>query len=261
MVAKTSFDENDLGVKTKSVHLSQKKWRDKNWKETLRLHGNDTEKLIEKISFFDKWENILQKDKLFKLFIPEIYIDGWASIHLACFGMYKYANMSLRSELENSLRLVFFYTHPTEFSWWTNGNETYRKIRQSPNVWGNGYDYFQELETIKKLQKLCKANKRSLFVGKDSVNKIYSKLSKFIHSGASQFQTKPDRTAPKYDKGKFNQWKDSFTIVQENINTLLITQFYKEFKTLTKSEKDEMLKKVIGKYYAPKLKKFLKSYD
>jgi len=261
MKTKKTFNENDLAAETKSMHLSQERWRNKNWKETLQSHGSDIEKLMVKISFFEKWENVLQKDLVFKLLIPEIYIDAWTSIHLACFGMYKYANMSLRSELENSLRLIFFCTHPTEFSWWMNGNENYGKRRQSSHVWGNSYEYFQELETIKKLKNLCGKNNKSLFEGKDSIGKIYNKLSKSIHSGVGHFQTSPDRMTPKYRKGEFNQWKDSFTIVQENINTLLVTQFFKEFKKLTDLEKSEVLKKVIGKYYAPKLKKFLKTCD
>ncbi len=252
-----TFNKNALGVLTKSIHQSQEKWRTKNWKETLRLHGNQIEGLIEKISLLDKWENALQNNNVCKMFIPEIFIDGWASVHLASFGLYKYANMSLRSELENSLRLVFFSTHPIEFKWWLEGNESYRsRAVQATHVWGQGYEYFGQLEKIKKLNKLCGSG-RKLFKGKDSISNINSKLSKYIHSGAKHFQTQSHRVSPKYNSDKFVQWRSIFAKVQANIQVLMITQFHTEFKQIPNPEQKKILAKGVENYYANKLKKML----
>ena len=80
MKIKKTFNENDLDAKTRIFHLSQEKWRNKNWKETLQFHGSDIEILIEKIYSFDKWENILQNDYVFKLFIPEKWVSTFSHL-------------------------------------------------------------------------------------------------------------------------------------------------------------------------------------
>jgi hypothetical protein len=216
------------------MHESQKKWRNENWNETMREHKNEVEKLLQKISIFDIWSNVLQDDEVAKTLIPEIFMDAYVSVHLAGYGLYKYAHVCLRSELETTLRLVFFSTHKVEFKWWAEGNEWYKE-NVTGDVWGRGFLYFEQLDNVKKFEKSCDAN-RKLFGGKKvGIRGTYKTLSKFIHSGAGHFQTKPDRVSPKYKLDEFRKWTKTFKEVQEYINILLALGFSKEFKKLSKA--------------------------
>lgn len=198
-----TFKESNLPRLIRSIHESQKKWRDKNWKNSLEKHRDEIEILLEKTRVFNKWRNQLQHIQAAKTLMSEIFIDAWVSIHLACFGLYRYANMCLRSELENVLRMIFFSTHPVEFKWWLQGDRWYRELRQ-PDVWGQSYYFFEHLDIIKRFEENCaKDKKKRLFKNNGIVKKLHTKLSKFIHSGPGYFQTRTDEIAPSYNLQRF----------------------------------------------------------
>lgn len=226
--------KDDLPELTKSMHDSQENWRNENWNRTMEKHKEEIEKLLQKLSLFDIWSNLLQDDEVAKTLIPEAFVDAYVSVHFAGYGLYKYAHICLRSELETTLRLIFFSTHKVEFKWWSEGNEWYRE-NVAGDVWGRGYLYFEQLETIKKFEKLC-ADNRKLFGGrKVGIKRIHRMLSRFIHSGAGHFQTRPGRISPKYEHEEFGKWIKTFVMVQEHINILLILGFPEQFKKLSGS--------------------------
>lgn len=233
--------KNDLPELTKTMHESQEKWRSETWNQTLSKHKEEIEKLLQKISVFDIWSNSLQNNEAAKKLIPEIFIDSYISLHFACFGLYKYANICLRSQLETVLRLIYFSTHPVEFDWWCKGNEWYREGLKSKDVWGEGFKYFAQLDYIKKFEKRCEKQKR-LFHEAQKINKTYKKLSGYVHSSALAFQTKPEELliSPKYDLEEFKRWIRSFKEVQEHINILLILSFHREFKKLSKTNREKI---------------------
>ena len=113
----------DLPENTKIMHEIQRGWRNKNWENSLRNHSNDLEDLLSLIALFDYWTNSLPTDDATGLLSKEIYTDAYFSIHLACFGLYKNAYMSLRSQFETAMRLIYFSNHPLEFKLWQNGDE------------------------------------------------------------------------------------------------------------------------------------------
>lgn len=241
------------------MHESQEKWRNKNWEETLREHKSGIEKLIEKINLFDIWSNSLQDNDAAKRLIPEIFMDGYISIHFAGYGLYKYANICLRSQLETTLRLIYFSTHPVEFDWWCRGNEWYRKGLATKDVWGEKYEYFRQLEYVKKFEKECDRDKK-LFEEGQRVNKIYHTLSKYVHTSAFSFQTKPDDFSPKYKIEEFMKWVDNFKEIQEYINILLIFGFPKEFEKLNSTGQEKIREIAIeSPHYKEKLKEVLDS--
>jgi len=226
---------------TKTMHESQERWRNENWNQTIGKHKKEIEKLLKTTSIFDIWSNILQNDDIAKALIPEIFMDAYISIHFAGYGLYKYAYVCLRSELETTLRLIFFSTHKVEFKWWSEGNEWYKE-NVAVDVWGRGYVYFEQLDTIKEFEKSC-ANNRKLFIGKDiGIKGIYKTLSKFIHSGAGHFQTKPDRVSPEYKLDEFKKWTKMFKEVQEYINILLALGFPKDFNNLSQTNREKIRK-------------------
>ncbi len=252
----TTFRVADLPTETRTTHESQNKWRRKNWEKTLKEHKENIEELLKKISLFDVWSNKLQDNDVAVRLIPEIFMDAYISIHLAGYGLYKYACMSLRSELETALRLVFFSTHPVEFKWWSDGNEGYRSGLKIKEVWGESYNYFEQLDNIKEFEKLCDDNKK-LFGG---IRGVYKTLSKFIHSGAGHFQTRPDRVSPKYKLEEFKSWIKTFKEVQEYINILFALSFYEEFKKLNVTDQKKIKEMGIeSSYYRENLEKVLGS--
>lgn len=251
-------DPPKLPESTRIMHESQEKWRSKAWKETLEKHKDEIEEMLEKINLFDIWSNTLQNNDAAKRLIPEIFMDGYVSIHFAGYGLYKYANVCLRSQLETTLRLIYFSTHPVEFDWWCKGNEWYRKGLDR-DVWGERYDYFKELEYVKKFEKECDEDKRLFQEGK-KVNKIYQKLSEYVHSGIFSLQTKPNYFSPKYEINEFKSWANHFKEIQEYINILLILGFPKEFNEFSKNSQEKIKKSGIeSSHYKEKLKGVLNS--
>jgi len=246
-----------LPANTRIMHDSQEKWRGETWKETLDKHNDEIEKLLGKINLFDIWSDTLQNYEGAKILIPEIFMDGYVSIHFAGYGLYKYANVCLRSQLENTLRLIYFSRHPVEFDWWRRENEWYRSGLKAKDVWGEGYKYFEELENIKKFEKNCEEEKRLFQKGK-RINKIYQKLSKYVHSGVLSFQTNPNEFSPRYNIEDFKNWDDRFKEVQEYINILLILGFLKEFKEMGRASQEKVKKVGIELlHYKEKLKEVL----
>ncbi len=243
------FKVKDLPELTKSIHQGQARWRVKNWKKTLSTHGSELDDLLKKISVFSKWRNKLQQSVAAKKLFPEIFIDAFSSVHLACFGLYKYANMCLRSELETTLRLIFFSTHLVEFNWWLKDKYVFRDIySQANDVWGPGYIYFKNLDNVQKFEIGCE-NGKQLFSEGSKLKKMYGTLSHFIHSGAGQFQSRPSGFIPAYKLDEFQQWHSRCNDAQTYINILLALTFSEEFKEMTPTSRNAILDVGIGDEY------------
>jgi hypothetical protein len=235
------------------MYISQQKWVAENWKNTLAIHARGINALLERCGAFDLWKKTLSSkyDKVAKELITEIFMDSYLSTHFACMGLYKQANVCLRSQLETSLRLVYFSTHPVEFIWWSKGSTWYLESKFK-DVWGPAYQYFEKLEEVESFDKACSSNK--LFA---SLNTFYKKLSKYVHGSVSAFQTTPNRIAPKYDKDEFGKWETNFKDVQKYANTILVLGFANVFKTLTVSTQRGILKAVEDRKYKEGLRKSL----
>lgn len=250
------FRVQNLPDLTKLMHESRKRWLNGNWKKSLKLHPDDIEKTLEKIRIFDLWSNGLHSVEVANLLIPEIFVDAYASVHFACFGLYKYAGMCLRSELEMALRLVYFSTHPVEHEWWLKGKTAYKQILKGQHVWGSGYSYFENLENIQSFERACEDTKK-LFGGEKKLNNLYHSLSQFIHTGARQFQTTPERFSPEYDIRKFKEWFGFAGNVQTYINIILSLSFSDKFTNIAVTERNKILNVGIGNYYKEKVREVL----
>lgn len=241
------MDASRLPKLTKAMYDSQEKWCNKNWSSTLEKHSGETEKLLEKINIFDIWSNALQDSEPAKKLIPEIFVDAYMAIHFASMALYKYAYMCLRSQLETVLRLVYFSAHSIEFGWWLEENEWYRSGLKTKDVWGEGYNYFANIKYIKDFDKKCGKGGK-LFTGKgNKIRKIYSKLSKYVHSSAKSLQTTPESFSPKYKIGDFKRWANEFTEIQDYVNIILILSFPEKFEAFAHTEQRRLLEIGIGK--------------
>ena len=87
-----------------------------------------------------------------------------------------------------------------EYSWWKKGSEWFLET-QSKDVWGKEYQYFRQLDSLKGFETSSSINLMNDIKG------FYKKLSKFVHGGATSFQTRPNRISPEYLRKEFNEWK------------------------------------------------------
>ena len=247
----TCLKSNNLPPLVGTMFEGQRKWSGANWQKTLSEHTNEIEQLLARVQVLDTWSNLFRKCETGRDLIPEIFVDGFMSVHLACMGLYKFANSCLRSELETALRLVYFSTHPVEYEWWSQGNAWYRSGMKK-DVWGEGYLYFEQLPYIKDFEKRCIAEKK--IIGR--IRRIYSSLSEYVHTGHGAFHTKADTFSPKYNTGDYIRWVSYFEDVQQCISIILSLTFIEDLKKARPKEQDTIL--TIGvneKYYEQRLKK------
>lgn len=237
------FNLNNLSDRTKIMHETQAKWRDKNWKNALKNNDSKIEELLEKIELLDIWRSGLPNNEVVKSLMREIYMDAYVSIHFSCFGLYKSAYMCLRSEFETILRLIYFSNHPVEFKWWKDGNEKWiRDLLKGSDVWGNQYSYLRHINEIKSFDELNTMPNEKFFGDNGKLKLIYSTLSKHVHSIAPYLQTKRSGSfSPKYIQDEFDKWYENFKNVQIYINTLLALGFPENFKKLSITERNKIL--------------------
>lgn len=231
-------------------YKTYEKWSGKSWQTSLSAHEKEILKLSRKPRFFDFWTNNLSDNPVAVHFFPEIFFDSYMSIHFACMGLYKYAIMCLRSELESTLKMIYFTDHPVEFNWWVNGIEI-DGITSKKHVWGDSYLYFENLENIKKFN--SKFKERSKLI--NNIKKIYSDYSKYVHTSAKSFQTSPSKISPKYNIKNFKDWELKFNTTQGYIHILLILTYFNKFKSADQTDRDNLIKNcVTNPNYNRKLK-------
>lgn len=240
----------DLPDKTKIMHTTQNKWRKKNWEDTLRNKTIDLENLLSLIEVFDIWKNRLPKDDATKSLSREIFADAYMSIHLACFGLYKNAYMSLRSQLETAMRLIYFSNHPLEYRLWIGGDEKWiGDLLKGSDVWGLNFKYFLYIPTVNQLEDDLPQSNKLINGSSPKLKELYSKLSKHVHSGGPFLQTRRGQLSQKYNQVEFDAWSILFKDVQKYINILFALCFSETFKKMPGHETNLILDLVIGVDY------------
>lgn len=244
------FKKADIPEKSQIMHSSQNRWRKKNWEDSLKNQGNKLEDLLSLIEVFDTWKNRLPKDDATKSLSREIYSDAYMSIHLACFGLYKNAYMSLRSQLETALRLIYFSSHPLEYKLWLDGDEKWiGDLLRSSDVWGTNFKYFMYIPEVNKLENTLNQNLRLINSNTAKLKDVYGKLSKHVHSGGPFLQTRQGHLSPKYNQPEFDLWYGIYKDVQKYINILFALCFLDSFKKMPAGESDLILNLAIGSDY------------
>jgi hypothetical protein len=253
-----SFKVSNLPEKTRVMHETQTKWRKKNWEDTLKNHSNDLENLISLIGLFDIWKNRLPRKDVTRSLSREIYTDAYFSIHLACFGLYKNAYMSLRSQFETAMRLIYFSNHPVEYKLWQSGDEKWMgDLLKGSDVWGQSFKYFIYIPEISELEERI-SHKDNLWLTKgDSpkLREIYGKLSKHVHSVGPYLQTRSGRLSTKYNQNEFETWYEMFSDVQKYISILFALCFAEKFKNMPTHEREQILDLAIGSDYKDLVKR------
>lgn len=249
MVVKKKISESE------QLYSTFTKWSGACWKKTIENHNSDLEMINEKIPVFDFWTNKLSKSPVSKKIFPEIISDSYISIHFSCIGLYKYSIVSLRSELESVLRLVYFDKHPVEYNWWIKGKE-FDGFFAKKHVWGDNFAYFDNIENVKKFYKSAKFSQQGKLF--NDIKNMYGDLSQYVHTSADTFHTKKGKLSPTYDYDSFKLWLGKYKAVQSFVHTTLILNYLDEFKACSPDQKMKIINTGISvKEYRDKIQKFV----
>jgi len=232
-----------------NIHDLFCRWSEINWNETIDQKPAEVSNVVEVTEVFDFWASKLSNSPVGKKLFPEIFMDCNMSINFACMGLYKYAYMSLRSELETALRLIYFEKHPVEYDWWTNGIEI-DGITSRRHVWGDNYKYFRYLDSVIEFHVSFK-NKEILI---SQLSGTYAILSKYVHTSGTHFQTGNHRISPKFSEEAFNKWYDTFLKIQDAIMVFLILEHKGIFQSANASERERLLNKISYPKYRERIK-------
>ncbi len=171
------FKVSNLPEKTHMMHDAESRWRQQSWQNSLNNHAKELEELLTIIDLYGLWKNRWPRNDATKILSNEIYTDAYMSIHLACYGLYKNAYMSLRSQFETALRLAYFSEHSLEFKLWESGDEKWiQLLLKGSDVWGQEFKYFLFVPEIKDLENRVPQNLR-LITGDGKLKTVHSKLS------------------------------------------------------------------------------------
>lgn len=166
--------------------------------------------------------------------VDEIYVDIFFSTYFTCSGLYKYADMALRSALEDALNAIYFYHHPMEFSWWDQGKEWYIDNKDT-HTWGKGFDYFK----IAMNGKAADLFKKGRHGQPTTFPEIYGDLSKSIHSTSTRLQTKQQQTSPSFNLYEFQNATKRIRMTTSLINTMMTIFFYKIVNAASSSQSSD----------------------
>lgn len=227
---------DNLSPEVRVMYETFDSWNESNWESTLSNHDEEMKNLLVKLNLFSIWTDTLSDIDAAAKLLPEIFYDAYMAIHFAAMGSYRYANMCLRSELETTLRLVFFSTHPVEFKWWGAGKDMF-EITGKNHVWGKDYNYFTHLEKVSEFNLKCRDSEK-LFI---KVKKSYKNLSSYVHTSSRAFQTSPGSISPKYNIGLFRGLKSEFIDIQNYIHIILILAFFDEFKNSSGPNQNDII--------------------
>ncbi len=176
---------------------------------------------------FKNWQvslNYIGISKVNSIFF-EVHEDINASLFHAYFGNYRSAHMHLRSVIELSLQILYFYQHEVEYLQWQNGefrikhDELSGYLKRHPNL------QVPEVENLL-----------------NQITVEWKKFSKHIHAETPLFfQTELEsKKTKKISKRDFNIWKGNYLKTGYLINLLFLI-FYRDKLTRFQTKPRELL--------------------
>lgn len=181
---------------------------------------------------FKNWKtglNSINNDLLDNIF-NEIQQDINLSFHLSAYGLYRTANMHLRSSIELSLQLIYFFDHYVEYQLWKSGKFVIKHEKLTTYIKTHPKFKKEEIEDIDSI-----------------VNKItgrWKSFSKHIHAESLSFfhTEKLSSKSNHFEIGDFNMWKSGFLRTTNLLNSLFLC-FFKDELGMFPSNIKKMLEK------------------
>jgi len=159
--------------------------------------------------------------------LSELHEDINTSFFHSYFGNYRSSHMHLRSVIELSLQLIYFYQHEVEYEQWRNAEF---RIKH------------EELTSyLKKHPKLSSNNSRNLI---DSITGNWKLFSKYIHAESpSFFQTSLlSSKTKKISQADFGIWRTNFLKTAYQVNKLLLLFFSDKLNSFPTANRDLLLR-------------------
>lgn len=161
--------------------------------------------------------------------LKELHEDMNASFFHAYFGHYRSAHMHMRSVIELSLQLIYFYQHEVEYQQWKNAEF---RIKH------------EELTTyLKKHPELTSNDSVNLI---DSITNSWKLFSKHIHAEAPKFFQANLHSAQtkKISKADFGIWKSNFLKTGYQVNKILLLFFKKKLNSFPTNNRELLLRNI-----------------
>ena len=157
--------------------------------------------------------------------LDEIHEDINASFFYSMFGQYRSAHMHLRSVIELSLQMIYFYQHEVEHNQWKSGDF---RIKH------------EELTTYLKRHPALSNEKVINLI--DTLTKNWKDFSKHIHAESPLFfqTTKTSSKTRSFNKADAGIWRSNFLATGYRSNKLLLI-FFKNQLSVFPSQNKQML--------------------
>lgn len=161
--------------------------------------------------------------------LKELHEDINASFYRAYFGNYRSAHMHLRSVIELSLQLMYFYQHEVEYQQW---KEAEFRIKH------------EELTSYLKKHPSLKSKKGVDLI--DEITKDWKIFSKYIHAEAPKyFQTNlQSAQSKKISKSDLGIWKGNYLKTGFQINKLLLLFFESRLNSFPSVNRELLLRNI-----------------
>lgn len=198
------------------------------WESTEKHYtDNDLTNCYANTIIFKNWQIALNHFDVTKLnsILVEIHEDINSSFLLAYLGQYRSAHMHLRSVIELSLQLFYFFQHEVEFLQWKNAEF---RIKH------------EELTSYLKRHPFIVNTSGVTLI--DEITRNWKTFSKYIHAEApSYFQTSLQSSQTnQISVADFNIWKTNFLKTGYQLNKIFLL-FFKENISRFPSQSKELL--------------------
>lgn len=205
----------------------------KNFWDLTTAHFNDTDltNCYATTLIFKNWLLCLNHIKMSNLdnILKELHEDINASFFRAYFGNYRSAHMHLRSVIELTLQLIYFFQHEVEYEQWLLAEF---RIKH------------EDLTSYLKKHPSLKSKETNDLI--DSITKDWKLFSKYIHAEAPKYfqSTLASSQTKKIDKADFEIWKGSFIKTAYQINKLLLIFFKQRLNSFPTTNRELLLRNV-----------------
>lgn len=201
----------------------------------LNISDADLTECYHATLIYKNWKQCLNHVGISTLdvFLSELHEDINTSFFQSYFGLYRTAHMHLRSIIELSMQMVYFYQHEVEYSQWKDGDFVIKHdilnnyLKKHPNFIG-----------------------QSVFI--DQLTGEWKKFSKHIHAEApSYFQSsKTAHVTKAFSAADFGTWKSNFIKTTYLTNKLFLILFKGSIVRFPSVEKGVLLKNIKPDDYA-----------
>ncbi len=161
------------------------------------------------------------------IFLAELHEDINTSFFQSYFGLYRTAHMHLRSIIELSMQMVYFYQHEIEYHQWRDGEFVIKHdvlnnyLKKHPNFIG-----------------------QSAFI--DQLTREWKQFSKHIHAETPSFfqSSKASHVSKTFSVADFGIWKTNFLKTAYLTNKLFLMLFKEKINYFPSTEKSILLRNI-----------------